>query len=512
VRLTLLLDMAADGFGDRVLAGRRSSGITAAELARRSHSGAALVRERAADALVYLDVNGPAFPVALLSAARAGVPLVPLNYRLGRRQLDALLARHPKALGIAGHGALEHFERAGIYAMTTGAWLEQTRAGRGDVDGGGQPNEAGEENPVAVVIYTSGTTSEPKGVLLRHENLVSYVLGSVEFASAGETEAALVSVPPYHIAAVANVITNLYAGRRTLVLEAFTPGEWLRTVREEDVSSAMVVPTMLARIIDSEEDRSVPSLRSLSYGGAPMPAALIERALREWAGVGFVNAYGLTETSSTVALLGPEDHRAAIESRDPAVRARLSSVGRPLPGVELEIRGPGGEVVGAGQAGRICVRGGQVSAEYAGGGRAVDDDGFFDTRDDGYLDDEGYLFVSGRADDTIIRGAENIAPAEIEDVLLRHPAVLDAAVFGVPDQEWGQRIEAAVVPRPEAGVDPAELRDFTMRALRSSKTPDRFWVLDALPRTETGKLLRRMVPGLVARAGRVSLESGSGEP
>jgi acyl-CoA synthetase (AMP-forming)/AMP-acid ligase II len=139
-----------------------------------------------------------------------------------------------------------------------------------------------------------------------------------------------------------------------------------------------------------------------------------------------------------------------------------------------------------------------VSAEYAGLGRAVDDRGFFDTRDDGYLDAGGYLFVGGRADDTIIRGGENIAPAEIEDVLLRHPAVLDAVVFGVPDPEWGQRIEAAVVARSEGSVDPAELRDFTLQALRSSKTPDRFWLLDALPRTETGKLLRRMVPGLLA--------------
>ena len=498
MRLTLLLDMAADGFGDRVLAGRRSGGITAAELARRSHSGAALVRERAADALVYLDVNGPAFPVALFAAARAGVPLVPLNYRLGQRQLDELLARHPKALGIAGPGALTHFERAGLSAMASDEWLEATRADRGEIGDAGQADETEDDSLVAVIIYTSGTTSAPKGVLLRHENLVSYVLGSVEFASADESEAALVSVPPYHIAAVANVITNLYAGRRTLVLEAFAPGEWLRTVREEEVSSAMVVPTMLARIIDSEEDRSVPTLRSLSYGGAPMPAALIERALREWTEVGFVNAYGLTETSSTVALLGPDDHRAAVESPDPAVRARLSSVGRPLPGIELEIQGPGGEALGVGQSGRICVRGGQVSAEYAGLGRAVDDRGFFDTRDNGFLDADGYLFISGRTDDTIIRGAENIAPAEIEDVLLRHPAVLDAVVFGVPDQEWGQRIEAAVVPRPETDLDPAELREFTLRALRSSKTPDRFWLLPELPRTETGKLLRRKVPGLIA--------------
>jgi acyl-CoA synthetase (AMP-forming)/AMP-acid ligase II len=495
VRLTLLLDMAADGFADRVVAGRRSGGITAAELARRSHAGAALLRERGADALVYLDVNGPAFPVALFAAARAEVPLVPLNYRLGQRQLGRLLARHPRALAIAGYGAqAAALAAARLDAMTAPAWLEHTRA----APRGSGARETGEENPVAVIIYTSGTTSEPKGVLLRHENLAAYVLESVEFASAGETEAALVSVPPYHIAAVANVLTNLYAGRRTLALDSFAPGDWLRTVRDEEITGAMVVPTMLARIIDSEEDRSVPSLRSLSYGGAPMPAAVIERALREWPGVDFVHAYGLTETSSTVALLGPGDHRAALGSPDPAVAARLSSVGRPLPGIDLEIRGPGGGVLGAGQAGRIWVRGGQVSAEYAGQGRAVDDRGFFDTRDDGYLDAGGYLFVSGRADDTIIRGAENIAPAEIEDVLLRHPAVLDAVVFGVPDQEWGQRIEAAVVPRPQAGLDPADLREFTMRALRSSKTPDRIWLLDALPRTETGKLLRRMVPGLLA--------------
>jgi acyl-CoA synthetase (AMP-forming)/AMP-acid ligase II len=497
VRLTLLLDMAADGFGQRVLAGRKSGGMTTARLSQRSHSGAWLVRERAAEAVVYLDVNGPAFPVALFAAARAGVPLVPLNYRLGQRQLDGLLARHQKALGIAGPGALAHFERAGIDAMTTDAWLAQTGTDRGEVNDG-----AAGEDATAVIIYTSGTTSDPKGVLLRHQNLVSYVLGSVEFASAGEEEAALVSVPPYHIAAVANVLTNLYAGRRTLVLEAFTPGQWLRAVREEEVTSAMVVPTMLARILGCEDDRSVPSLRSLSYGGAPMPAALIERALREWAHVDFVNAYGLTETSSTVALLGPRDHRAALDSPQPAVRARLSSVGRPLPGIELEIRGPDGAVLGTRQTGRICVRGEQVSAEYAGLGSAVDDRGFFDTRDDGYLDEDGYLFISGRTDDTIIRGAENVAPAEIEDVLMRHPAVLDAVVFGVPDQEWGQRIEAAVVTRPETAIDPAELRDFTMRALRSSKTPDRFWFLDALPRTETGKLLRRMVPGLISRAKR----------
>jgi acyl-CoA synthetase (AMP-forming)/AMP-acid ligase II len=343
-----------------------------------------------------------------------------------------------------------------------------------------------------VIIYTSGTTSAPKGVLLRHSNLVSYVLSSVEYAGAGEEEAALISVPPYHIAAVANVITNLYAGRRTIVLEQFTPPQWLDLAREQEVTNALVVPTMLARLMDAEDaDLSVPHLRTLAYGGAPMPQPIIDRALRAWPHVNFVNAYGLTETSSTIAVLGPEDHRDAVASEDPAVRARLGSVGKVVPAIELEIRDDEGNVLPAGQVGRIWVSGEQVSAEYAGTGPVLDARGFFDTRDQGYLDEEGYLFIGGRADDTIIRGAENIAPAEIEDVLLRHPAVSDVVVVGVPDPEWGQRIEAAVVLRGDVQGDQEELRGFVRDKLRSSKTPDRIVFWDELPRTETGKLVRR---------------------
>ncbi|WP_211359884.1 class I adenylate-forming enzyme family protein [Actinocorallia herbida] len=490
-----LVGMAAEGFGDRVVVGGRTTGFTAAGVAARAGSGAALVRERGADAIVYLAVNGPAFPVALFAADLAGVPLVPLNYRLGEQQLEALLAKHPDALVIADPRGLEHLRRCGRDGITPSEWLAETEADRGGVAA-----DDADPDAVAVVIYTSGTTSEPKGVLLRHSNLVSYVLGSVEFASAGGEDAALVSVPPYHIAAVANVITNLFAGRRSLVLEAFAPEEWLRSVREERVTSAMVVPTMLARIIESDADKAVPSLRSLAYGGAPMPGALIERALTVWPEVGFVNAYGLTETSSTITVLGPDEHRAALASEDPRVRARLASAGRALPGVDLEIRDHEGRALGPGRTGRICVRGAQVSAEYAGIGRAVDADGFFDTRDEGRLDEDGYLFIGGRVDDTIIRGAENIAPAEIEDVLLRHPAVTDAVVFGVSDEEWGQRVEAAVVIRAGASADEEELRAFALRTLRSSKTPDRIWLLPELPRTETGKLLRRKMPELVGSA------------
>jgi acyl-CoA synthetase (AMP-forming)/AMP-acid ligase II len=343
-----------------------------------------------------------------------------------------------------------------------------------------------------VIIYTSGTTSEPKGVVIRNANLLAYVFGSVEFAAAAETEAALISVPPYHIAAVANAITNLYAGRRSVVLDQFTPEQWLDVVRTEQITNALVVPTMLARIMAADGvDQGVPSLRSLAYGGASMPLPVVERALQTWPAVDFVNAYGLTETSSTIAVLGPDDHRAALASPDPAVRARLGSAGRVVPAVEVEIRDEDGRPRTDGGPGRIWVRGEQVSGEYTGSGSVLDAAGFFDTRDVGHLDSAGYLFIRGRADDTIIRGGENIAPAEIEDSLLSHPDVVDAVVVGIPDEEWGQHIAAAVVLRAAATTTGDTLREHVRRTLRSSKTPDRILVWDELPRTETGKLIRR---------------------
>jgi acyl-CoA synthetase (AMP-forming)/AMP-acid ligase II len=491
MNLGMLLDMAVDGFGDRVVVGRRESGLTARRLQELADAGARGASARHSDALLYVAVNGPAFPVALFAAARAGIPLVPLNYRLGAEQLEALVSNHPDAVAIADPGPAHALLKSHGHAVWTPeewlAWCSAqalTRAAE-------QEWPETSEDAVAAIIYTSGTTSTPKGVVLRHHNLVSYVLGSVEFANAEELQAALVSVPPYHIAAVANVITNLFAGRRSMVLEQFRQEEWIRLVSEQGITHAMVVPTMLARILDTPDRVPLPSLRTLSYGGAPMPLALIERALRSWPDVDFVNAYGLTETSSTLSVLGPDDHREAFGSSLPEVRARLSSVGQVLPGVELEIRDEHDQQVPAGVPGRIWVRGPQVSAEYSGRGPAVDARGFFDTRDEGVLDEAGYLFIGGRTDDTIIRGGENIAPAEIEEVLMRHPDVSDAVVLGVPDDEWGQRLEAAVVPVAGTAPQEGELQAFVRSTLRGSKTPERIVMWTDLPRTETGKLLRR---------------------
>jgi len=199
-------------------------------------------------------------------------------------------------------------------------------------------------------------------------------------------------------------------------------------------------------------------------------------------------------------VLGPGDHRKSMASDDPAVRARLGSVGRPLPGVEFQIRSEDGEVLGPDEVGLVYVRGEQISGEYS-GHSVLDDDGWFATRDRGRLDAGGYLFIEGRADDTIIRGGENIAPAEIEDVLLRHPGVADAVVVGLPDEEWGQRLAAVVVPLPGREVDAEAVREFVRGRLRSSKTPEHIACWPELPRTPTGKILRRDVVDGLTRAG-----------
>jgi acyl-CoA synthetase (AMP-forming)/AMP-acid ligase II len=486
MNLSLLLDMVRDGFGDRILLGSRHDGITAEDLHRRSVGGARALAEAGATALIYVGVNGPAFPVSMFAAARAGVPLAPLNYRLGDDQLGRLIGHHPGALAVSDPGQLDRVRQSGVDAITIGQWLERTAELAGEaIDPPESPSEA------AIVIYTSGTTSAPKGVVIKHSNLVSYVIGSVEFGAADAAEAALVSVPPYHIAAVANAITNLYAGRRTVVLDQFTAQQWLGVARDERITNAMVVPTMLARIMSAAGDLRVPSLRTVAYGGAAMPLPVIEQALRAWPEVDFVNAYGLTETSSTIAILGPEEHRAAVAADDPDVRARLGSVGQVVPSIELQIRAENGKVITDGRPGRIFVRGDQVSGEYTGSGPALDAEGFFDTRDLGHLDAGGYLFIHGRADDTIIRGGENIAPAEIEDVLLAHSDVLDAVVVGIPDDEWGHVLKAAVVLRAGSTATGELLRQHVRARLRSSKTPDLILVWDELPRTETGKLVRR---------------------
>jgi acyl-CoA synthetase (AMP-forming)/AMP-acid ligase II len=236
-------------------------------------------------------------------------------------------------------------------------------------------------------------------------------------------------------------------------------------------------------------------LRAIAYGGGKMPVTVIRRALELFPGVDFTNAYGLTETSSTITLLGPDDHRAALESSDENVRRRLGSLGRPLPSVELQIRDDSGQVLGPGEAGEIYVRGPQVSGEYL--GRSVlDAEGWFPTRDAGEMDEEGYLFLSGRADDVIVRGGENISPGEIEDVLLSHEAVAEAAAVAIPSEVWGVAVGAGIVLKIDKAVSAHELQQLEKANLRSSRVPEVIRFEVELPYNETGKLLRREIKRL----------------
>ena len=496
MNIALLLQMAAEAEPDRiglVCDGRRWSYGT---LLRATRGAAMHIIDTGMTHVALLDESSEAAPIALFGAALAGVPYVPLNYRLADADLAALLKRIAPACVIGDVARVQRI--AGDHGHVTQSRASFVVSAEALADNA--PEDAREGEGIAAQIFTSGTTAAPKAALLRHANLLSYILGTVDFASASPDEAALVCVPPYHIAGIAALMSSIYAMRRIVMLPAFDPDAWLALAASERATNAFVVPTMLARIIarmDAGAQPDLSSLQSIAYGGGRMPLELIERALQLFPTTGFTNAYGLTETSSTIALLGPDDHRAAQTSEDPAVRARLASVGRPLPTVEIEIRDEDGRVLPHGERGEIYVRGEQVSGEYR-ERSALDRDGWFPTRDAGWLDEEGYLFLAGRADDVIVRGGENISPGEIEDVLLTHPAIADAAAVAVPSVEWGEAVGIVVVTRvPHAAPSKDELRTLIRERLRSSRVPERIAVVEALPYNEMGKLLRRELRALL---------------
>jgi len=499
MNLMMLLEMAASGMPERVALQCEDERWTHAELFAGAGRLAGRIREAGVERVSVLDVSSPGVPLALFASAWAGKPFVPINYRLTGPEVDALIERvSPVLLVTDRERASALAGRAGVKVVVRDELLAEARAAAAHAPAA---DWSMEPEDVAIWLFTSGTTGAPKAALLRHRHLVSYILGSVEYMSADEDAAALVSVPPYHVAGMAALLSSIYSGRRIVQLPAFSPEAWLELAERERITNAFVVPTMLARVVERLEAtgaKAPSTLRALAYGGGKMPLPVIERAMRLFEHTDFTNAYGLTETSSTLCVLGPADHWEAAASDDPKVRRRLSSVGTPLPGVELEIRDAEGKPLPPGERGEICVRGEQVSGEYLGRASRVSADGWFPTNDAGSLDEGGYLFVEGRIDDVIVRGGENLSPGEIEDVLLEHPAVSDAAVVGVPDVEWGEGVAAAVVLKEGASASASELQDWVKKHLRSSRVPQLVRFEAELPYNETGKLLRRKVRDLLA--------------
>jgi len=493
--VSLLLEMAASSNPDRTaIVSEDASGslrLTTQQLSDLADGGAGVIVGSGAQHVAYVGTGGAMLPVLIFASARAGLAFTPINYRLSADGIRALIDRLPEPLVIVDNRYREMVGDASRRVMESEDFLGAARSAE-------PATEFPDPDSVAIVLFTSGTTSQPKAVELSHNNLTSYVTGTVEFESAEPTDAALICVPPYHIAGVGAALSNLYAGRKMVYLPNFDPEEWVRLIDAEQVTTATVVPTMLDRIVTVLETtgHGLPSLRNLAYGGSKVGLPLVRRALELLPGVGFVNAYGLTETSSTIAVLTPDDHRAAhsaLSSTDVALAKRLGSVGQPVPGIELQIRDDEGKVLGPGETGELFVRGEQVSGRYTGIGSVLDENGWFPTKDIAMLDEDGYLFIGGRSDDTIIRGGENIAPAELEEVLIEHSHVRDVAVVGVEDPQWGQAIVAVVVPAVGIDPDPEELREHVRKSLRGSRTPDRVVFRDELPTTPTGKVLRREI-------------------
>ena len=493
MNIMMLLEMAADACGDRTAFFDASNGasISYRGLFKAAEAKAQLLRESDAARCVVLDVSNLTVPVALFSASWAGIPYVPLNYRLTEPEINALLERVKPAFFVTDSDRAKSYSGRNDLVVHDRRSFQETKPE--------QSNDtpwALEPDDIAALLFTSGTTGTPKAAIMRQKHLVSYILQTIEFMSAEEDEATLVSVPPYHIAGIASVISSVYSCRKVVQLASFTPEAWLQAAREQKITTAFVVPTMLSRIVDHleyEKTADLPSLQSLSYGGGKMAHTIIERAMELFPGTEFTNAYGLTETSSTVTLLGPDEHRAAASSDDPAVVKRLASAGLPLPGIEISIRDTGGNEVGADVHGEIFVRGDQISGEYEGRDSVVDGDGWFPTKDAGYVDSSGYLFLDGRADDIIVRGGENLSPGEIEDVLIEHEAVHDAAAIGIPSEEWGEAVVAVVQLQHDQTTSVEELQDFVKNHLRSSRVPEQIEFWDELPYNDTGKLLRRII-------------------
>lgn len=457
------------------------------------------------DRVALLLPNCPEFFELYFGLGRAGAVAVPLNYRLTPREMVQLLRHAQPSLWIAHAQYLDQVTavQQELPELTRLVVLGGTHSGAETYESlieSGSPApfapRAGGSDPFAL-FYTSGTTGLPKGAVVSHGNLEANCWNQFLADQSRQDDINLVATPVYHMGAVFMAMTYLMLGCTQVILKQFEAGAWLQTLEEQRATVSLLIPTMLNSILNHPdfERRDRSSLRLIFYGGGPMPLAVLERALRSL-GCGFTQGYGLTETLEATFLVAA-DH--VIDGTE-AQRRRLASAGREALGAEVRIVDDTGRDLPPGEVGEVLIRSRSVIQGYWNDPAATAEairDGWFHTGDMGYLDEDRYLFIVDRKKDVIVSGGVNIYSKEVEEVLYAHPAILEAAVIGLPDEHWGEVVTAIVALRPGESAGAGEIIEYCRSQLAGFKKPREVFFVDALPKNPSGKILKRELRRMV---------------
>jgi acyl-CoA synthetase (AMP-forming)/AMP-acid ligase II len=443
---------------------------------------------RRGDRVAILAGNGHRYLEAVCGIPAAGLVVVPLNTRLAERELRAILEDSGARMLIADRdpgslaGCVERVIsiRGDYEALLAGADMRLPRA---------EPAE----DDVAALFYTGGTTGAPKGVMLTHRNLVANAFHKTVACSLTGDDVFLAAPAMFHVAGVAPLVALVWLGACTVTLPAFDAAACLDAIARHAVTVMMPVPTMLAALVAEQRraPRQVASLRMLGHAGSPIANDAIEAAHAAFPRAELAQFYGATETSSIVTCL--RDEAALIGT------PLLGSCGRATPGVAVRVVRRDGLECGPGEVGEILIRGPNVTPGYwnkPAETAAALAGGWYHSGDLGLLREGGYLFVVDRLKDMIVSGAENVYSIEVEDALYRHPQVLEAAVFGIPDPTWGEAVHAVVVVSAEHAARGAaliaELKEHCRTRIAGYKVPKRIELqVDPLPKSGPGKILKR---------------------
>jgi long-chain acyl-CoA synthetase len=449
--------------------------------------------------VAFVDRNGPEYFEVLFGGGKANVVNVAVNWRLTPGEMAYIINDAQARMLFIGAEFLDHLEamEAGLKTVQTvivigrhdrhqayETWLARQR--------GGDPGLVSAPGDVAMQLYTSGTTGLPKGAMLTNANLGTLLPHVGPWWHFDEASVNVVCMPLFHIGGSGWALVGMGHGCHSLLFREFVPGEILAALERHRATNALFVPAMLQFMsaVPDAAGRDYSALRSIVYGASPITNEVLLRSMAVFR-CRFIQVYGLTETTGAITQLPPEDHL----TEGPAAR-RLRSAGRPFPWVSLRIVDPAsGRDCGPEEVGEVWTRSVQNFAGYwnrpQDTARTLDADGWLRTGDAGFLDADGYLFLTDRVKDMIISGGENVYPAEVENALMDHPAVADVAVIGVPDARWGETVKAIVVARPGAAPPAAELIAFARERLAHFKCPTSVDFAAALPRTPSGKLLKR---------------------